>query len=205
MKVGCVVGFPFGAPDSDVKQFETEVAIDLGADEISLVLNPIHLKDGQPKRLFRELRDVVEAAETRPVKAVFAKVFSQSRKLNRRLNWSENLGVGVIELLGGVRPEPLSPEDFMKLKASCPEGFQFKVTGPIMRQSEALGFLKAGVNWIGTPERVVFWKMTKSKRPHTSPFGRELDGIIDLANVPLRSLRGAQNIAFDGPSLNKVK
>jgi len=152
VKVGCVVGFPFGAPDSDVKRFETEVAIDLGADEISLVLNPIHLKDGQPKRLFRELRDVVEAAETRPVKAVFCQGLFSEQEAQQVIELVRESGVGVIELLGGVRPEPLSPEDFMKLKGSCPEGFQFKVTGPIMRQSEALGFLKAGVNWIGTPE-----------------------------------------------------
>jgi len=44
VKICCVVGFPFGAPDSDIKRYETEVAIDLGAEEIALVINPIHLR-----------------------------------------------------------------------------------------------------------------------------------------------------------------
>jgi len=34
VKVGCAVGFPLGAMSSDVKRFETEAAIDDGAQEL---------------------------------------------------------------------------------------------------------------------------------------------------------------------------
>ncbi|MBT5925784.1 MAG: 2-deoxyribose-5-phosphate aldolase, partial [Verrucomicrobia bacterium] len=36
VKITCVVGFPFGAMDADIKRYETEAAVDLGAHEIAL-------------------------------------------------------------------------------------------------------------------------------------------------------------------------
>ena len=39
VKVASVVGFPLGAMSSDAKRFETEAAIDDGAQEIDVVLN----------------------------------------------------------------------------------------------------------------------------------------------------------------------
>src|SRR4051812_11205441 len=70
IKVVAVIGFPFGAMSSDVKRFETEAAVDDGAQEIDLVINIGRLKEGDHKFVLRELRDVVEAAEERPVKVI---------------------------------------------------------------------------------------------------------------------------------------
>ncbi|MDX1952551.1 MAG: hypothetical protein SFY81_10215, partial [Verrucomicrobiota bacterium] len=70
IKVTGLVGFPYGDQDADVKRFETEVAIDSDAHEIEVFLNHGHLKDGEDRRILRELSDIVEAADERPVKAV---------------------------------------------------------------------------------------------------------------------------------------
>jgi deoxyribose-phosphate aldolase len=56
--------------DSDAKRYETEAAIDNGATEIDVVLNIGRLKDGDRNFVLRELRDVVEAADERPVKVI---------------------------------------------------------------------------------------------------------------------------------------
>ncbi len=170
VKITCVVGFPFGAMDSDIKRYETEAAIDLGAQEIALVVNPATLKDGQPKAFFRELRDVVEAAEVRPVKAVFCQGLFSEKEAGEAIEMAREAGIQTIELLGGVRPEPLVPEDFVKLREQCPEGMQFKVTGPMLRQSEVLGFLQAGVHWVGTPEARLVLEGDEIEEPEQSPF-----------------------------------
>jgi deoxyribose-phosphate aldolase len=68
LKVTGFVGFPLGMMDADVKRYETEVAIDHGAHEIEVVLNIGRLKDGDFKYVLRELRDIAEAADERPVK-----------------------------------------------------------------------------------------------------------------------------------------
>src|SRR2546425_5672313 len=56
--------------DSDTKRFETEAAIDNGAQEIDVVINIGRLKDDDDNYVLRELRDVVEAADGRPVKVI---------------------------------------------------------------------------------------------------------------------------------------
>ena len=70
VKVATVAGFPLGAADPDAKRYETETAIDQGADEIDMVMNIGRFKDGDHRYVVRELRDVVEAAEERPVKVI---------------------------------------------------------------------------------------------------------------------------------------
>jgi len=69
VKVVALAGFPLGITDADAKRFEAETAIDNGAQEIELVLSTGQLKDGDTRGLLRELRDVVECAEERPVVA----------------------------------------------------------------------------------------------------------------------------------------
>src|SRR5450432_1232336 len=55
VKIASVVGFPLGAMSGDTKRFETEAAIDDGAQEIDVVLNVGKLKDGDDKYVLREL------------------------------------------------------------------------------------------------------------------------------------------------------
>ena len=46
VKVCTVIGFPFGASQSSVKEFETEQAIDAGAEEVDMVMSVGQLKSG---------------------------------------------------------------------------------------------------------------------------------------------------------------
>src|SRR5688572_23156095 len=70
LKIIATVGFPFGAMDSDAKRYEAEAAADAGAHELDAVLNVGLLKDGANDAVLRELRDIVEAVDERPVKVL---------------------------------------------------------------------------------------------------------------------------------------
>ena len=70
VQVVALIGFPFGASDSDAKRYEAEIAVDHGAHGLDVVINLGRLKDGDSRYVLRELRDIVEAADERPVKAV---------------------------------------------------------------------------------------------------------------------------------------
>ena len=65
VKVVAAIGYPLGGVDGDTKRYETEVAVDNGAQEIDVVMNIGRLKDGDDKYILRELRDVAEAADER--------------------------------------------------------------------------------------------------------------------------------------------
>jgi deoxyribose-phosphate aldolase len=68
LKLSCRIGFPHGAADADVKRYETEFAIDSGAHEIELLPSLGKIVDGDFKSVLREIRDVAEAADERPLK-----------------------------------------------------------------------------------------------------------------------------------------
>jgi deoxyribose-phosphate aldolase len=70
VKVIATVGYPLGAMDSDAKRYETEIAVDSDAHEIETVLNIGRLKDGDHAFVLRELRDICEAADERPVNVI---------------------------------------------------------------------------------------------------------------------------------------
>jgi deoxyribose-phosphate aldolase len=70
VKVTALIGFPLGTMDADAKRYEAEAAVDSGAQEIEMVLNPGRLKEDDRKYVLRELRDVAEAIDERLVKVV---------------------------------------------------------------------------------------------------------------------------------------
>lgn len=70
LKIVSTIGFPFGAMDSDAKRYEVDAAVDAGAHELDVVMNVGLLKDGANEAVLRELRDIVEAADERPVKVL---------------------------------------------------------------------------------------------------------------------------------------
>ena len=67
VKTVALVGFPLGAMDADAKRYEAELAFDLGAHEVEVVLGLGQIKDGDTKRILRELRDLMAVAEERPL------------------------------------------------------------------------------------------------------------------------------------------
>ena len=71
VKVTCAVGFPLGAAEADVKRYEIEAALDSGAQIFEVAANLGLVKDDEDAALLRELRDIVEAADERPVSIWF--------------------------------------------------------------------------------------------------------------------------------------
>ena len=62
VKVCTVVGFPLGATLPQVKIFETEEVLKLGAEEIDMVINVGALKSGQDDVVESDIRGVVDAS-----------------------------------------------------------------------------------------------------------------------------------------------
>ena len=62
VKVCTVIGFPLGATLPQVKMYEAEEAIKLGAEEVDMVINIGALKSGQDDVVQSDIRGVVEAS-----------------------------------------------------------------------------------------------------------------------------------------------
>ncbi|MBU7381794.1 deoxyribose-phosphate aldolase, partial [Staphylococcus aureus] len=69
-----VIGFPLGASTTATKAFETEDAIQNGADEIDMVINIGALKDGRFDDVQQDIEAVVKAAKGHTVKVIIETV-----------------------------------------------------------------------------------------------------------------------------------
>ncbi len=152
VKLTGLVGFPLGATDADTKRFETEAAIDLGAHEIELVVNLGRLKDQDHRYVLRELRDIVEAADERPVKAIVE--LSVLTPEERRAVCELLLDSGVQFLCTGTGfLSAPNAADIATLRTMLGPKFGLKAAG-VSDAALTTAFIEAGANRVGTSDAV---------------------------------------------------
>ena len=155
VKVATVVGFPLGATDSDTKRFETEAAIDNGAQEIDVVINIGRLKDGDDEYVLRELRDVVEAAAERPVKVIIETCLLTGAEKIRACRIVLDAGAQFVKTSTGFSTGGATVADVKLLREIVGETFGVKAAGGIRDTQTALAMIEAGATRLGTSSGVV--------------------------------------------------
>src|SRR5437667_1930434 len=154
VKVATVVGFPLGATDSDTKRFETEAAIDNGAQEIDVVINIGRLKDGDDEYVLRELRDVVEAAAERPVKVIIETCLLTNAEKIRACRIVLDGGAQFVKTSTGFSTGGATIADVQLLREIVGEKFGVKAAGGIRDTQTALAMIEAGATRLGTSSGV---------------------------------------------------
>jgi deoxyribose-phosphate aldolase len=165
VKVACVVGFPLGAMASDVKRFETETAIDDGAQEIDLVINVGLLKAGKDSVLLRELRDVVEAADERPVKVILETALLTRDEKVRACNLVVESGAHFVKTSTGFSTGGATLEDVHLMRTTVGPKFGVKASGGIRDSITALAMIAAGATRLGTSAGIAIVKGLSEASP----------------------------------------
>ena len=150
VKVAAVVGFPLGSMDADTKRFEVESVIDLGAQEIDVVINIGRLKDGDERYVLRELRDVVEAAEGVPVKVILECALLTEDEKRRGCSLVVESGAQFVKTSTGFASGGATLEDVRLLRECVGPKLGVKAAGGIRDRATALAFIEAGATRIGT-------------------------------------------------------
>ena len=150
VKVTGMVGFPLGAADADAKRYETEVAIDHGAQEIETVLNVGRLKDGDHGYVLRELRDIAEAADERHVKVILQTELLTPEEVRLACELALDSGAHCVCTGTGLR-SAATVQDVQSLRAAVGEKFGVKAAGLSDAQT-ALAMIDAGATRIGAAE-----------------------------------------------------
>ena len=158
VKVAAVVGFPLGAMDADAKRYETENVIDLGAQEIDLVINIGRLKDGDDKYVFRELRDVVEAAGGAPVKVILECCLLTEDEKRRAIALVIESDAQFVKTSTGFSTGGATLDDVKLMRELVGPKFGVKAAGGIRDTVTALAMIAAGANRLGTSAGVAIVK-----------------------------------------------
>ncbi|MEN9678744.1 MAG: hypothetical protein RIS76_4640 [Verrucomicrobiota bacterium] len=150
VRVASVVGFPLGASDADAKRYEAEALIDLGAQELDVVLNVGRLKDGDDRTVFRELRDLVEAADGIPLKVILECCLLTDEEKRRACSLVVESGAQFVKTSTGFGSGGATAEDVVLLRSLVGPKVGVKASGGIRDTASALRMIEAGASRLGT-------------------------------------------------------
>jgi deoxyribose-phosphate aldolase len=152
IKAVAVVGFPLGGTDSDTKRYETEVAVDHGAQEIDVVMNIGRFKSGDDKYVLRELRDVAEAADERIVKVIIETCLLTDDEKRRACQLILDSGAHFVKTSTGYGTAGAVVADVKLLRESVGPKFGVKASGGIRDYAMAMALIGAGADRLGTSQ-----------------------------------------------------
>ena len=152
IKVCTVVGFPLGAVSSQVKAYETELAIKDGADEIDMVINIGALKD---KDYDTVRADIAAVSDVCKKSEVLLKVIIETCLLNdeeKRIACELALEAGAdfVKTSTGFSSGGATSSDVSLMKSIVEGKAYVKASGGIRDKETALLMVEAGADRLGT-------------------------------------------------------
>lgn len=148
VKVSCLVGFPFGWSDADAKRYEVEVAVDNGAHEIEVVMNLARFRAKDYGFVLRELRDVVEAADERPVKVLVESELWSEDELVEACRLVVESGAEYLSTSTGFNGGVADAPDVAEIRRIVGERFGIKASG-LAGFEAAEEMIQAGATRVG--------------------------------------------------------
>jgi len=158
VKVGGVVSLPLGADSTKIKVAQAKEAIFAGADEVDMVADLAAIIEGDSKYLTKQLQSVLEVCRSmRP--AVLLKVIIESAALAREqkifaCEIADKCGVDFIKTSTGMHPAGGATVEDVKLMKETAPNCKIKAAGGIRTAKQAVEFLDAGAERIGTTSAV---------------------------------------------------
>ena len=151
VKTCSVVGFPLGATLPEVKAFETRKAIELGAQEIDMVINIGALKSGDEELVGKDIEAVVEVAHERDalVKVIIEAALLTDEEKVRACLIAKRAGADYVKTSTGFGPGGATVEDVKLMRATVGPSMGVKAAGGIRTLEKALAMIEAGATRIG--------------------------------------------------------
>lgn len=156
VKVCTVAGFPLGATLPQVKIYEAEEAIKLGAQEIDMVINIGALKSGQDDVVELDIRGVVEASHRGAAitKVIFETALLTLEEKVRACVASKNAGADFVKTSTGFGPAGATAEDVALMRAVVGKDVGVKAAGGIRSLEDLKKMVSAGATRIGASASV---------------------------------------------------
>lgn len=162
LRICTVIGFPNGYNTTAVKVFETQDALNAGADEIDMVINIGDLRAGKDDAVLAEIRTIKSVCKEKILKVIIETcLLSQDEKIRMCRIVTES-GADYIKTSTGFSSGGATREDVALMRKHVGEGVKIKAAGGIGDLNDASDFIALGADRLGT-SRVV--KAVKAESP----------------------------------------
>ncbi len=154
--VGTVVGFPHGNETPAMKEYQAKHVLDLGAQEIDMVMNIPALKNGEQQLFIRDIAGVVRAAEGRTVKVITENFYLTQEEKRRACDWIAQSGAHFVKTSTAYAEGGATLEDVRLMYDAVQGRCQVKAAGGIREIDELLEYLRAGARRFGSTRTETF-------------------------------------------------
>ena len=149
VKICTVIGFPNGYNTTAVKVYETEDAVNAGADEIDMVINLGDLKAGNYDAVANEIRAVREACRGKILKVIIETCLLTDDEKIKMCEIVSASGADYIKTSTGFSTGGATFADHERF-ARHVRGIRIKAAGGIRSVADAEHFLDLGADRLGT-------------------------------------------------------
>ena len=144
-----VVGFPLGANLAATKVEETKQVIELGANEVDMVIPLGALKEGDYRTVYQDIRAVVVAAGSIPVKVIIeAGLLNETEKIAACL-LADRAGATFIKTSTGFAARGATVEDVKLIRTVVGDKLGIKAAGGIRDFQSARAMVEVGATRLG--------------------------------------------------------
>ena len=155
VRVCTVVGFPLGACASRVKAFETQAAIQDGAQEIDMVLDIGGAKAGDWSRVEADVRAVIDAAgEAALTKVILETCLLTPDEIRVASEVCARAGANFVKTSTGFGKAGATTDAVRIMRATVGDSLGVKASGGIRDHASAMAMIAAGASRIGASASV---------------------------------------------------
>ena len=160
MKVCTVIGFPNGYNTTAAKVFETEDALENGADEIDMVINIGDLKDRRYEKVLEEIRTIKAVCGDHILKVIIETCLLTEEEKIKMCRVVTEAGADFIKTSTGFSKAGATFEDIALFSRHIGQDVKMKAAGGISSFEDAERFMELGAKRLGT-SRIV--KLAKAE------------------------------------------
>lgn len=156
IKVGTVVGFPFGATLPSVKRVEAEASIRAGAEELDMVMNIGAMRSGNLEGVQSDIQGVVDIAHDFGciIKVILENAYLSDEQKVVACQIAKRAGADFVKTSTGLGPSGATEADVRLMRKTVGPSMGVKAAGGIRSLGEALKMLEAGASRLGTSASV---------------------------------------------------
>jgi deoxyribose-phosphate aldolase len=163
VRVCTVIGFPLGAMLREAKAAEAAAAVNLGADELDMVMNIGWLKAGADEMVASDIHRVLDAAQGRPLKVIIETCLLTEEEKERATRLVVESGAAFVKTSTGFSTGGATVDDVMLLARVAAGRIGIKASGGIRDYATAMKMIEAGATRLGTSSGVTIVESERSQ------------------------------------------
>lgn len=151
VNVGGVIGFPSGATTTQAKVAEVNEMIELGCNELDMVINVGRLKSGDYDYVYKDVQAVVMSADDVPVKVILECHYLTADEIKVACDLVIKAGAAFVKTGTGWAPTGATSENIELMKKHVGDRIEVKAAGGVgdldkLLQLHELGAARFGVS-----------------------------------------------------------